>query len=194
MTTDILVLQQLGAVKLEQAMEEARTVVLMRCKLVLDQGGRREPQPGFVQTWWRSRVSAEVSVMLVVDDALPCAWVEVTDSDDAQRVCMVAALKDHLAVVPPRQLAVNASAWPPKKGALAALAISRDSSERETLVEAVRRALRDGSPEVKVEAAFATATAALGQLRDELRHAKTSEPPGAARDAIARALDLLSRA
>lgn len=192
MATDVIVLERQGLAALEKALEEARTVVLMRCKLVLDQGGSRQPQPDFSQRWWRASATPGVSVMLVVDEALPCAWLEVTDDDEARRRCTVGALRDHMPAIEPSDLAAQAAQPRPPKGALAALAISREAAFRSDLSEAVRRALKSDDESLKVEAAFAAATVKMSELRGDLERALDGEPQGRVRASIQRALEVVS--
>lgn len=191
MTTETLIVDMAPCAELVQAVDQCRSAILMRSQVVLDLDGRRDPQPGFCQRWWRASADPESSVMLVVDEALPCAWVEVSAADASQCQLMTSALRDHLATLSTEQLSARLQDWPPPRGAMAALAIGLGHTSP-ALETAVDRALREGHPARITEAAFAAATARLTAQLPSIKAALLRQADPAARGALARAAEDLT--
>jgi len=175
---------------LESAVEQCRIAIMMRTQVVLDQEGRRNPQPDFIQIWWRASVEPQVSLMLIVDEALACAWLEVTDFNSDRRRIMVNALRDHLPTVSSEKLIMLLQRWPLQRGTMAALAIAQEQPSP-ALLAAVDRALNGTDEALVIEAAFAAATAGLTALLPALERALSQPALTGARGALNRAIEEL---
>jgi hypothetical protein len=185
--TDTLILEMATTADLESAVEQCRIAIMMRTQVVLDQEGRRNTQPDFTQLWWRASVEPQVSLMLIVDEALHCAWVDVSDFDSDRLQIMVKALRDHLPTVSSEKLIMLLQRWPLQRGTMAALAIAQEQASPE-LLAAVDRALRESDSALVIEAAFAAATAGLTELLPALERALSQQAPIGAEGALNRAI------
>lgn len=190
MNTDTLILEMASTADLESAVEQCRIAIMMRTQVVLDQEGRRNPQPDFIQIWWRASVEPQVSLMLIVDEALACAWLEVTDLDSDRRRIMVNALRDHLPTVSSEKLIMLLQRWPLQRGTMAALAIAQEQPSP-ALLAAVDLALNGPDEALVIEAAFAAATAGLTALLPALERALSQPALTGARGALNRAIEEL---
>ena len=175
---------------LESAVEQCRIAIMMRTQVVLDQEGRRNPQADFIQIWWRASVEPQVSLMLIVDEALACAWLEVTDFDSDRRRIMVNALRDHLPTVSSEKLIMLLQRCPLQRGTMAALAIAQEQPSP-ALLAAVDRALNGPDEALVIEAAFAAATAGLTAVQPALERALSQPALSGARGALNRAIEEL---
>lgn len=175
---------------LESAVEQCRIAIMMRTQVVLDQEGRRNPQSDFIQIWWRASVEPQVSLMLIVDEALACAWLEVTDLDSDRRRIMVNALRDHLPTVSSEKLIMLLQRWPLQRGTMAALAIAQEQPSP-ALLAAVDLALNGPDEALVIEAAFAAATAGLTAVLPALERALSQPALTGARGALNRAIEEL---
>jgi hypothetical protein len=190
MNTDTLILEMASTADLESAVEQCRIAIMMRTQVVLDQEGRRNPQPDFIQIWWRASVEPQVSLMLIVDEALACAWLEVTDLDSDRRRIMVNALRDHLPTVSSEKLIMLLQRWPLQRGTMAALAIAQEQPSP-ALLAAVDLALNGPDEALVIEAAFAAATAGLTAVLPALERALSQPALTGARGALNRAIEEL---
>jgi hypothetical protein len=190
MNTDTLILEMASTADLESAVEQCRIAIMMRTQVVLDQEGRRNPQPDFIQIWWRASVEPQVSLMLIVDEALACAWLEVTDFDSDRRRIMVNALRDHLPTVSSEKLIMLLQRWPLQRGTMAALAIAQEQPSP-ALLAAVDLALNGPDEALVIEAAFAAATAGLTAVLPALERALSQPALTGARGALNRAIEEL---
>jgi hypothetical protein len=190
MNTDTLILEMASTADLESAVEQCRIAIMMRTQVVLDQEGRRNPQPEFIQIWWRASVEPQVSLMLIVDEALACAWLEVTDLDSDRRRIMVNALRDHLPTVSSEKLIMLLQRWPLQRGTMAALAIAQEQPSP-ALLAAVDLALNGPDEALVIEAAFAAATAGLTAVLPALERALSQPALTGARGALNRAIEEL---
>ena len=190
MNTDTLILELASTADLESAVEQCRIAIMMRTQVVLDQEGRRNPQPDFIQIWWRASVEPQVSLMLIVDEALACAWLEVTDLDSDRRRIMVNALRDHLPTVSSEKLIMLLQRWPLQRGTMAALAIAQEQPSP-ALLAAVDLALNGPDEALVIEAAFAAATAGLTAVLPALERALSQPALTGARGALNRAIEEL---
>jgi len=190
MNTDTLILEMASTADLESAVEQCSIAIMMRTQVVLDQEGRRNPQPDFIQIWWRASVEPQVSLMLIVDEALACAWLEVTDLDSDRRRIMVNALRDHLPTVSSEKLIMLLQRWPLQRGTMAALAIAQEQPSP-ALLAAVDLALNGPDEALVIEAAFAAATAGLTAVLPALERALSQPALTGARGALNRAIEEL---
>jgi hypothetical protein len=190
MNTDTLILEMASTADLESAVEQCRIAIMMRTQVVLDQEGRRNPQSDFTQIWWRASVEPQVSLMLIVDEALACAWLEVTDLDSDRRRIMVNALRDHLPTVSSEKLIMLLQRWPLQRGTMAALAIAQEQPSP-ALLAAVDLALNGPDEALVIEAAFAAATAGLTAVLPALERALSQPALTGARGALNRAIEEL---
>jgi hypothetical protein len=190
MNTDTLILEMASTADLESAVEQCRIAIMMRTQVVLDQEGRRNPQSDFIQIWWRASVEPQVSLMLIVDEALACAWLEVTDLDSDRRRIMVNALRDHLPTVSSEKLIMLLQRWPLQRGTMAALAIAQEQPSP-ALLAAVDLALNGPDEALVIEAAFAAATAGLTAVLPALERALSQPALTGARGALNRAIEEL---
>jgi hypothetical protein len=190
MNTDTLILEMASTADLESAVEQCRIAIMMRTQVVLDQEGRRNPQPDFIQIWWRASVEPQVSLMLIVDEALACAWLEVTDFNSDRRRIMVNALRDHLPTVSSEKLIMLLQRWPLQRGTMAALAIAQEQPSP-ALLAAVDLALNGPDEALVIEAAFAAATAGLTAVLPALERALSQPALTGARGALNRAIEEL---